>query len=142
MRKLTSQLFKQVASDTAKKNLLPHEGPVSLLFQNGYGFYVQPLIKLEFVFGLNSGDAQGLRSFIDHHLPSLVARHPHIEFQVCPRNGKMAHIRGTYTSGPDKLLDAYNKSASEIMHQLEGLMERDGPKAVSYTHLDVYKRQV
>ena len=128
MRKLASQLFKQVASDTAKKSLLPQEGPVRLQFMNGFGLYALPLVKLEFVFGLRSGDSTSLRKFLDRHLTKIAAQYPSVEFLVTPQNGKMAHIRGTYLSGPDKLYDAYNKTVEEVFEGLQSLIERSGER--------------
>jgi hypothetical protein len=129
MRKLVSQLFEQVASKSAKSKLLPPTGPVEMSFQNGFGFYVRPLFKLEFIFDLKSGDGTGLREFIDARLEKWTERYPSVEFIVSPINGKMAHVRGSYLSGPKKFLSAANKTCQEIETLLVELAERSGDKA-------------
>ena len=129
MRKLISQLFEQVASKSSKSKLLPPIGPVEISFHNGVGFYVLPLYKLEFIFDLKSGDGTGLREFIDSSMENWADRFPSVEFVVSPINGKMAHVRGSYLSGPMKFLSAANKTPQEIESLLVELSERSGDKA-------------
>jgi hypothetical protein len=129
MRKIISQLFEQVASKSAKAKLLPPTGPIELSFHNGVNFYVLPLYKLEFIFDLKSGDGNGLREFIDTKLENWADRYPGVEFIVSPINGKMAHVRGSYLSGPMKFLSAANKTSQEIDTLLTELTERSGDKA-------------